>query len=99
MRRFPCGHALALAAAMAMTAPLQVFAADLQVPAVSAQAAVTPTADVALGVEGLLTGQAMSMQGQPIAGETVVLSDGREHLSTTTDEKGQFQFTGLRGGA
>jgi hypothetical protein len=34
-----------------------------------------------------------------LAGETVVISDGRQHLSTTTDAKGQFTFTGLRGGA
>jgi hypothetical protein len=58
----------------------------------------TPVADVALGMDGLLTGQAINVQGKPLAAETVVISDGRQRLSTTTDAKGQFKFSGLRGG-
>jgi hypothetical protein len=99
MRWFTCGRVLALAAAAVMAAPSQLCAADVHLPVGARQTPATAVADIALGMDGLLTGQAMSMQGQPLAGETVVISDGRQHLSTTTDAKGQFTFTGLRGGA
>ena len=99
MRRYTCGRLLALAAAAAMIAQPQCLAAEAQSPLAVTPSQATPVADVALGMDGLLTGQAVSVQGKPLAAETVVISDGRQHLSTMTDAKGQFKFTGLRGGA
>jgi hypothetical protein len=56
-------------------------------------------ADVALDVDGSLRGQAVTLQGQPIAGAQVLLDDGVEQVAATTDAGGQFQFDAVRGGA
>jgi hypothetical protein len=55
-------------------------------------------ADVALDAHGALEGQAVSLQGSPLAGAAVVLDDGRQQWSTTTNADGQFRFEGVGGG-
>jgi len=60
---------------------------------------VAPIADVALENDGALLGQAVTAQGQPVAGATVLLDNGREQASTTTDARGRFRFADVRGGA
>ena len=45
---------------------------------------------------GALAGQAVTLQGAPLAGATVVLDDGRQQWTTTTDAEGQFRFEGVQ---
>jgi hypothetical protein len=55
--------------------------------------------DVALTEEGTLSGQVVNRQGAPLANVPVrILYEGYEVAKTTTDERGTFQVTGLRGG-
>lgn len=44
---------------------------------------------------GIVAGRAMLPTGAPVAGATVVLSNGREARVTTTDEMGTYCFVGL----
>ncbi len=99
MKRKALGRVAALAAALGMAAPPQLFAAELLLPVTPAQQSAATVADVALGVDGSLAGQAMTLQGQPLVNQTVLMSNGQRQMTATTDAKGQFRFTGLRGGA
>jgi hypothetical protein len=99
MKRLACGRIAALAAAAAMTAPHNVRAADFGLPTAALEAPAMRVADVALGADGSLNGQVMTLQGQPLANQPVVITSTRQQAATTTDAKGQFRFAGLRGGA
>lgn len=56
--------------------------------------------DVALSAGGVLSGQVVTAQGSPLAGNEVrVASPNGESKSVTTDAEGRFRVTGLRGGA
>ena len=101
------GRAAALTASVALATPVPALAVEQVRPiaqtGVDAASASAPTAklvtDVALDDAGALNGQAVNLQGQPLAGATVVLDDGRKQISTTADAQGQFRFADLRGGA
>jgi hypothetical protein len=99
MKPLACGRIAAFAAAAAMTAPPHLFSAEVLGLPAAVEAPAMRVADVALGGDGSLSGQAMSLQGQPLANLPVVITDGRQQAATTTDAKGQFRFAGLRGGA
>lgn len=56
--------------------------------------------DVALAPGGLLVGQLLDTEMQPICGERVEIQiDGKTAVETRTDTNGVFAATGLRGGA
>jgi hypothetical protein len=83
-------------------APL--YLATSAAPTATATATDTVTAsfqvtDVALDAEGMLNGQALSPQGQPLANQVVVLDDGVAQRSVTAGADGRFRFDGVRGGA
>lgn len=65
--------------------------------------AVAPTAvvaDVALSADGLLRGQVVNGQGQPLASVPVsVRANSGEIVSAVTDKNGFFAVGGLRGGS
>lgn len=65
-----------------------------------AEAQETPIRDIELGADGELGGQLLDAQGQPQVGQQVVLAgaDGAVISQTTTDEQGNFLFTGVRSG-
>jgi hypothetical protein len=55
--------------------------------------------DIALGDGQAFHGMVLSENGQPLAGEEVVVSQlGREVARTTSDESGHFAIQNLRGG-
>lgn len=55
--------------------------------------------DVALGRGGVLVGQVVNTEGQPLGGAEVVLkANGQEMARGLTDEGGHFQVAGLKGG-
>ena len=54
--------------------------------------------DVELGPNGMLAGQIVNAQGQPVARTTVTLKNQTVRLRTISDPRGQFQFSGLTGG-
>jgi carboxypeptidase family protein len=57
------------------------------------------TADLALGGDGSLRGQAVNAQGKPVPLTRVSLrQNDREVATTTTDRNGHFLLPGLRGG-
>jgi hypothetical protein len=56
-------------------------------------------ADVELAADGTLHGQAVNAQGHALPGKYVSLDDGRRTTMTSTDAGGNFQFSGLQGGA
>jgi hypothetical protein len=101
------GRAAALLATVALATPVPALAVEPVRP--TAKAGVNPAAesaptaklvtDVALDETGALNGQAVNMQGQPLAGATVVLDDGRTQTTATADAQGRFRFPELRGGA
>jgi hypothetical protein len=80
---------------------LQAAAAENASPATTALTTTAQAfriADVALDERCGLTGQAVSLQGAPLAGAQVALDDGRRQWLTTTDAEGNFRFNELRGG-
>jgi hypothetical protein len=103
------GRAATLTASFGLAAPVPALAAEPIRPASQGAATVTGAksatpvanvvADVALDETGALNGQAVNLQGQPLAGATIVLDDGRKQVAATADAQGQFRFDGLRGGA
>jgi len=56
--------------------------------------------DIALGEGGLLAGQLLGAQGNPLAGVRVSLEDvqNREIATVTTDQQGRFSVANVRGG-
>jgi hypothetical protein len=55
--------------------------------------------DVALDVNGRLSGRIVDVQGRPVAGETVIAHQGRRQLGMTrSDEQGVFNFSASQGG-
>jgi hypothetical protein len=54
--------------------------------------------DVTLDEQSTLTGQVVSEQGTPLAGQPVVVTDGLMRIETTTDAHGNFRVAGIRGG-
>ena len=59
----------------------------------------TKVTDVALHAGGVLVGQIVDQQQQPLAGEQVVVRfQNKPVASTTTDAKGRFVINGLRAG-
>ncbi|MCA9234376.1 MAG: carboxypeptidase regulatory-like domain-containing protein [Planctomycetales bacterium] len=54
--------------------------------------------DVQLDATGGLSGQVMTPQGQPVPGATITLADVQPPQTTTTNAKGQFRLSGVRGG-
>jgi hypothetical protein len=78
--------------------PQSVFAAA---PAVQSevQPAAPAVLDVALSQGGVMRGQIVDGQGQPVANAPVALHHGgKEVASTSSDQEGNFAFSGLRGG-
>ncbi len=74
-----------------------VMAAGLTAPA--SQQAVQPVADVSLAKGGIFRGHVVGLDGQPIAGSAVVLTQGDRRLAeTVSDESGAFAFQGVTGG-
>jgi hypothetical protein len=58
------------------------------------------TIDVALSNGGMLSGQVVNAEGQPLAGETVLLrSNGKEMARCQSGKDGSFQVASLKGGA
>jgi hypothetical protein len=53
--------------------------------------------DVALQDGGVLNGQVVDQQGRTLAATDVLLTDGRNHWRTKTDQHGRFQLAGLGG--
>jgi hypothetical protein len=97
------GRVASLTAAVAMAASpgLRAAAAENAAPATTALTSAAQAfriADVTLDDQGALTGQAVSLQGAPLAGAQAALDDGRQQWSTTTDAEGNFRFNGVRGG-
>ena len=98
------GRVASFAAAVAMAASpgLRAAAVENAAPATTAWTSAAQAfhiADVALDDQSALTGQAVSLQGAPLAGAQVALDDGRQQWITTTDAEGNFRFNGVRGGA
>ncbi len=70
-----------------------------QRPALPASTRRTEFRDVALQPGGVLSGQLVDPQGQPLAGRTVWMRVAGETVATTTTGRdGSFQAAGLRGG-
>lgn len=83
-------------------APLTSTPADVTSAANSTASTVTAAfnvTDIALDARNGLNGQALTPQGTPLAGETVVLDDGASQITTATDAAGRFRIDNLRGGA
>jgi hypothetical protein len=99
MKRFASGRVAAFLAIGVLLAPQQAIATEWEASEVAPAPRPVQAVDVALSADGRLTGQAMSLQGQPLAGQSIVISNGRTVASTTTNSKGEFQFAGVRGGA
>jgi hypothetical protein len=59
----------------------------------------TSIVDVSLVAGGVLQGQVVTAQGQPMANAPVVLHQGKNEVAkTSTDGKGEFRLGGLQGG-
>jgi hypothetical protein len=66
---------------------------------VKAKAATKKVTDIALTEEGTLRGVFINKQAGPLAGETVVIRQGRQVVAeTTTDKLGEFRVSKFRGG-
>ena len=78
--------------------PQSVFATTPVVQA-EVQSVAPIVLDVALSQGGVMRGQIVNGQGQPIANAPVSLHHaGKEVASTSSDAEGNFAFSGLRGG-
>jgi hypothetical protein len=88
-------------ASLGMLAPqlsYGVESASSSAVAANSQAAISIT-DVALASGGVLRGQVVDTQGTAVASTRVVIGQRGEPLSVTqTNAKGQFAFSGLKGG-
>ena len=80
-------------AAVGLCLPQPLLAADVT----SARSSIV--GDVALTGEGVLHGQVIDAQGQPMEETSVTLFDQNQRSWTAeTDQSGRFAFAGLRGG-
>ncbi|NOY29875.1 MAG: carboxypeptidase regulatory-like domain-containing protein [Planctomycetes bacterium] len=88
------------AIAVLVASPQCLLAAETSILKSSTTAHVAPAltvVDVALQADGLLHGQIVDKQGQPVAATKIHLTDGRKEWRTQTDAKGLFQLTGISG--
>ena len=59
----------------------------------------THTVDIALGNGGILSGQVVNAEGQPLVGEAVVVSSGGKEVARSLSGKdGSFHIANLKGG-
>jgi len=93
-------HGLPWMAVAGACLPAQVSMADQSGRRPAApQTTVFAVSDVALAQGGLLKGQLLNEQMQPVAGtEVTIVANGRTVAATTTDANGVFAVAGLRGG-
>jgi hypothetical protein len=92
--------ALTLSSAGLLLPQSRVLAATVETPAPAVDPAAPMVLDVALAEGGLLLGQVVDPQGQPVADAPVaVLYQGKEVAKTTSDATGNFAVSGLKGGA
>jgi hypothetical protein len=101
MKSIVCRSQLAAWTAVAamIVSPGLAGAAEPATAALGAAVHAFAVTDVALEPDGVLRGQAVTLQGQPVANAQVVLDDGVTQAVGATDAHGQFQFEAVRGGA
>ena len=69
-------------------------------PLADAANTTVPVVDVALQSGGILRGQVVNTEGQPLAGESVVVSSGGKEIARSLSGKdGVFQVANLQGGS
>ena len=93
-------HALAWFAAAGACLPAQILSANERPQlAKASEVANLPIRDVALGPDGLLTGQLLDEHLRPIADAAVTIQAKEQTIATTrTDANGAFAVAGLHGG-
>ena len=102
LRRFKSQQRFSAWAAIAILVvqPQFLFAAEHSIVKSSTTAHVAQAltvVDVALQKDGLLRGQVVDKQGQPLAAAEIQLTNGRKEWRTQADAKGQFQLAGISG--
>ena len=82
-----------------LTPPSVLHAATGDAPSQRPTANRAMTADVVLGIDGSLRGQAVNARGEPVPLTRVSLRQNEREVATAvTDRNGHFQLPGLRGG-
>lgn len=93
------GRSIAWLAVLGMCLPLPAMAAESHAAEPSTGAAAISVADVELGQGGLLLGQVLDAEAQPLVDSQVTVMAGSQPVATAqTDDNGVFAVTGLRGG-
>jgi len=88
------------AIAVLVVQPQCLFAAERSIVKASTTANASRTltvVDVALQNDGLLRGQFVDKQGQPLSAAEIQITDGHKQWRAETDANGQFQLTKLSG--